>query len=33
MHPISIAIAAVKLATKLIGIGGLSVLWFISGAA
>jgi len=33
MHPISIAIATTKLATKLFGISGPSVLWFISGAA
>ena len=33
MHLVSIAIATIKLATKLIGISGPSVLWFISGAA
>src|SRR6476619_4712008 len=33
MHPVSIAIATIKIATKLIGISGPSVLWFISGAA
>jgi hypothetical protein len=32
MHPVS-AIATMKLAAKLIGISGPSVLWFISGAA
>lgn len=33
MQLVSIAIATMKLATKLVGISGPSVLWFISGAA
>jgi len=33
MHPVSISIATMKLATKLIGISGPSFLWFIGGAA
>jgi len=33
MQPVSIAIATMKLATKLIGMSAPSVLWFIGGAA